>query len=126
MARPKKHRRVCSMPGTDRFRPEHCENDTSVSMTVEEYETLRLIDYMEMTQEECSTYMQVARTTVQQIYNDARKKTATALVEGRPLIIAGGNYTLCDGSGCGRNGCSCGCDGCLRHACRCTPKRKEE
>ena len=36
--------------------------------------------------------MGVARTTVQRIYAQARRKLAVFLVEGRPLQIGGGSY----------------------------------
>ena len=53
--------------------------------------------------------MNVARTTVQRIYNDARKKLAQALIEGKPLRIEGGDYKICDGQidavHCGRGRC---------------------
>ena len=39
--------------------------------------------------------MNVARTTVQRLYSDARKKMATFFVEGKKLTIKGGNYILC-------------------------------
>lgn len=79
-------------------------------MSVDEYETIRLIDLEGFTQEECSNQMNIARTTVQGIYNDARKKLAESLVKGKVLRIEGGEYTLCDGLEE-----ACGCGGCRRH-----------
>ena len=67
-------------------------------------------DEQDFSQEDCSVYMNIARTTAQQIYNSARKKLALVLVEGRPLRIEGGHYRLCDGSEP-----YCGCGGCRRH-----------
>lgn len=78
-------------------------------MTVDEYEAIRLIDLEGMTQEECSEKMDVARTTVQRIYNDARNKLAMSLVEGKLLQIQGGDYKLCDYEDSG-----CGCKRCCR------------
>jgi uncharacterized protein len=79
-------------------------------MTVDEYEAVRLIDNEGFSQEECSEYMGIARTTVQMIYLSARKKIARTLVEGLALKIEGGDYRLCDGKEQ-----YCGCGGCWRH-----------
>jgi predicted DNA-binding protein (UPF0251 family) len=83
--------------------------ENHVNMTVDEYEAIRLIDLEGFTQEECAEKMNVARTTVQGIYAEARKKLAESLVEGKVLLIQGGEYRLCDslGKGCGH--------GCRRH-----------
>ena len=110
MPRPKKCRRVCGLPRCSEFGPAAARPETAVQpvlMSVEEYESIRLIDYQGCTQAECSEYMCVARTTAQFIYNSARKKLAAALVEGRPLRIEGGSYRLCEGGSehCGRHGC---------------------
>lgn len=107
MPRPKKWRNVCCLPDNERFGPLDCANEEDcVIMSVDEYETIRLIDHECMKQEECAEKMNVARTTVQGIYDVARKKLAESLVNGKILIIKGGEYTLCDGQGknCGK-GC---------------------
>ena len=111
MPRPRKCRKVCHMPKVCNFVPVgQDENQTAVVLTVDEFETIRLIDEQGFSQEECSSYMQVARTTAQAIYNTARAKIATALVEGMPLRIEGGDYRLCEGK---EDVCHCG--GCQRH-----------
>ena len=62
---------------------------------MDEYEAVRLIDLLGLTQEECAAQMNVARTTVQAIYDSAREKLARMLAEGRPLAVQGGTYDLC-------------------------------
>lgn len=101
MPRPRKWRKVCYLPENNRFGPLNVpiSQEYFVIMTVDEYETIRLIDLEEFTQEECADQMNIARTTVQRIYNDARKKLAESLVNGKVLRIEGGNYKLCDGRG---------------------------
>lgn len=107
MPRPVKHRRVCSLPETNLFGPltgPHSRRER-ILMTVEEYETIRLMDLEGLMQEECARRMNVARTTVQRIYVEARRKVATALVNGMVLQIEGGNFQLCQDpqkeTGCG-------------------------
>ena len=111
MPRPKKCRKVCHLPHEKEFIPANgCNGRPFIVMTVDEYETIRLIDKEGFSQEECGDYMHIARTTVQQIYTNARKKLAETLVEGLPLRIEGGDYQLCDGKEH-----SCGCGGCRIH-----------
>jgi predicted DNA-binding protein (UPF0251 family) len=108
MSRPMKWRRVCRLPENKRFGPLGMNGGQKpfITMTVDEYETIRLIDLEDFTQEECANQMNVARTTVQGIYARARKKLAESLVNGNVLLIEGGEYRLCDSPehGCGR-GC---------------------
>lgn len=114
MPRPKKCRMVCCMPHKTEFAPVGTDflHSDAVVMTVDEYECIRLIDHEGFTQLECAGYMKIARTTVQQIYNDARKKLSLTLVDGKPLVINGGEYQLCNG-----NEALCDCGGCKRHRC---------
>ena len=110
MPRPKKCRRVCDYPQTLTFLPEdHKNREQVVILTVDEYETIRLIDKEGLSQEQCGDFMQVARTTVQQIYASARKKLADVLVDGLPLRIEGGDYQLCNGVNR-----ACGCTNCYK------------
>lgn len=105
MARPNKFRRICRMPGCMEFSSKNItSNNSMISLSVEEYETIRLIDYLGFTQEECAKQMQVGRATVQSIYLDARKKIARFIVEGANLEISGGNYEICE-SGCSQKDC---------------------
>lgn len=114
MSRPKKWRKVCFLPESNLFGPltAHTLARKVILMNVEEYESVRLIDLEGMSQEECAERMNVARSTVQRIYNDAKKKIADALVNGNILKIEGGDYKLCDESepvyGCGM---------CRKHLC---------
>ncbi len=112
MPRPMKMRKVCCLPSSNLFGPlnAQAEPESFVVMSVDEYETIRLIDLEDFTQEECADQMHVARTTVQRIYSKARKKLAEALVHGKTLRIEGGDYLLCEGL---EETCRCG--GCHRH-----------
>ncbi len=111
MPRPRKWRNVCSLPQNTKFGPLGCPLDgvPIITMSVDEYETIRLIDQEGLTQELCANQMNVARTTVQGIYDSARKKLAESLVEGNPLFIEGGEYHLCDHTGPHHYGCGRGC-----------------
>lgn len=111
MPRPVKGRRVCCMPGYRRFGPvEETENGRgTLDMTVDEFETVRLIDLEGLRQEECASHMGVARATAQAIYSSARVKLAQCLVKGIDLSIGGGTYVLSEE---GVPGCRCG------HCCK--------
>ena len=98
MPRPSKARRICQTPACGRFGPMNEPAHASVVMTVDEFETIRLIDLEGMTQEQCAEQMDIARTTVQAIYSSARLKLARCLVNQMELTIDGGDYVLCDGN----------------------------
>ena len=114
MARPFKWRKICSMPENCRFGPldANRQNEDVVIMTVDEYEAVRLIDLEGLLQDECAQRMNVARSTVTNIYSEARRKIAESLVGGKVLLIEGGEFRLCDGKGQG-----CGQDACSRRRC---------
>ncbi len=92
MPRPVKCRKVCHFPNVLEFFPaDDTEKKVPIVLTVDEYETIRLLDKKGYSQEQCAESMQIARTTVQRIYEIARKKIADALIDGHPLRIEGGD-----------------------------------
>ncbi|MBQ1534763.1 MAG: DUF134 domain-containing protein [Erysipelotrichaceae bacterium] len=95
MARPYRQRRIKHFPDHWTFSADDNESvKEEIVMSLDEYETIRLIDHEGKTQEECALSMDVARTTVTAIYDSARRKLSGMLVEGRPIRISGGVYCL--------------------------------
>jgi uncharacterized protein len=64
----------------------------SVTMTLDEYESIRLADYKNLEHEEASSKLGISRSVFTRLVDAARKKVAQALVEGCELIIEGGEY----------------------------------
>ena len=94
MARPPKCRCIGGYPDFWSFSPDDESTEAPVMLSLDEFETIRSIDWLGQNQEECAQAMQIARTTVTSIYESARKKLADALVNGRRIIISGGSYRL--------------------------------
>lgn len=100
MPRPQRCRRVCSLPLQDNFAPGGKQTDVdTIVMTVDEYEVIRLMDVVGLTQEQAAQQMDVGRTTVTGIYESARHKVALALVYGKRLLIQGGKIQICERAG---------------------------
>ena len=98
MARPCRQRRIMRFPDHWLFSAEDSEKkDDGNIMTLDEYEAVRLIDYEGLTQEQCAEYMNVGRTTVTAIYDSARRKLASLIVDGKRLRISGGVYVVTSG-----------------------------
>ena len=97
MSRPRIPKRICDEPAIDTFTPAGKSGGSNdvITMSVEEYEVFRLIDREGLTQAQCASVMGVARSTVQRLYNIARKKLAESIVDAKTLKIMGGNYSLC-------------------------------
>lgn len=110
MPRPRKCRKVCHLPIANVFQA-NTESKKAIVLTVDEYECIRLVDFQGFSQEQCAEYMQVSRATAQLICNTARKKLATALVQGYSIRIEGGDYRLCEGAEI-----ACNCGGCKKHS----------
>ena len=64
------------------------ENLQPIYLEPAELEAFRLVDREGLSQEEAGERMEVSRGTVWRLLESARKKTAQALSEGRPIRIA--------------------------------------
>lgn len=96
MPRTTKCRKICSFPNYYSFIPEDTDAGRieTITLSLDEFETIRLLDHEGLNQEECAARMGVARTTVTAMYESARKKLISAVVEGKRLCIAGGNIEI--------------------------------
>ena len=89
--------RVCDAPQVDTFCPQGHEEAAPILLTLDEYEVIRLVDLEQRTHQQCAAQMDISRSTVQEIYESARRKIAACLVYGRKLVITGGSYRICGG-----------------------------
>lgn len=94
MPRPKLCRRICGYQDYWSFAPEDTEPSETTLLTLDEFETIRLIDRQKLTQEECAAAMGVSRATITGIYESARFKVADAMVSGKRIRITGGSYRM--------------------------------
>ena len=94
MARPQKSRKIYNPPKMKGFKPfglPACETE-SLQLTFEEYESIKLVNYEMLMQEQAAEQMEVSRPTFTRIYNKALKTITQAFVEGKSIVIDGGNY----------------------------------
>jgi predicted DNA-binding protein (UPF0251 family) len=75
-------------PPVNSFTPNPSRNLEPVFIEMAELEAFRLVDLEGLSQEEAGRKMGVSRGTIWRLVQNARKKTAQALSEGRPLSIA--------------------------------------
>ena len=89
--RREKLRRVGIIPEYRGFTPDGLVSGDAIDMTVDELEVLRLCDLEGLNQEAVAQHMGIARATVAAICSRAHRKVANALVNGRAIVIEGGN-----------------------------------
>lgn len=90
--RPKKTRWVKCEPGERCFRP-RCKplnKLKGVTLTIDEFEAVRLADLEGLEQEQVARKMKVHRSTISRILESARAKIADALVNIKAIRIEGG------------------------------------
>lgn len=96
MARPFCCRQVASEPESNYFKPRGIPMSSleEVTMTVDEFEALRLADLEGLYQEQAAERMGISRPTFGRIVESAHRKVADALVNSKALNIEGGEVKM--------------------------------
>ena len=96
MSRPLALKRVLAEPSVAYFKPAGISLRliNEVSLGVEEFEALRLVDFLCLAQEKAASKMGVSQPTLSRVLSSARKKVAGAISNGKALRVEGGSYEL--------------------------------
>jgi uncharacterized protein len=63
-----------------------------VTLAVDEFEALRLADLEALSHQQAAEKMKISRATFGRIIEKARQKMVDAIVNGKAILIEGGNY----------------------------------
>ena len=66
-------------------------NLEEITLTLDEYEALRLSDHLQLSHEESAVEMEISRSTFSRLIEKSRKKVAQMMVNGKMLVIEGGD-----------------------------------
>jgi uncharacterized protein len=89
MPRPCKRRRIRGKPESTWFKPSGIRriNLEESILELEEFEAIRLKDYLKLDQIECAEKMEVSQPTFHRLISSARKKIADAIINGKAIKI---------------------------------------
>lgn len=85
---------ITEIPETRRFEPVGGAEGVEVKVTLEELEAIRLVDFLDLQQQEAALYVGVSRKAFWNDLRSGRKKVASALIYGLGIVIEGGSYLL--------------------------------
>ena len=93
MSRPTNNRVVHEPPIFTEFKPLGVSGKSlkHIQYTLDEFEAMRLADFMGMSHEEAASEMEVSRPTFSRLIEKSRKKIAEFIIQGKMLTIDGGN-----------------------------------
>jgi len=94
MVRPRKRRLVSAYPTITAFVPQGINITGESSLTVDEFEAIRLSDFERLDQQGGAALMGVSRHTFGRLLARGRAVVADAMVTGKVLKIEGGSYEL--------------------------------
>ena len=93
--RPKKYRIVKLNPKIAQFSPRGKPGrPDTLEITVDEFEAIRLLDFMGLSQKEASKSMRISQPTFSRTLKRARKIVANVLTKGASIKIQGGYYVV--------------------------------
>ena len=93
MPRPQDNRIVHEPPLFSEFKPMGVRgrNLEQILLTLDEFEALRLADFVGLSHAEAADEMEISRSTFTRLIEKARKKIADFLIQGKLLTIEGGS-----------------------------------
>ncbi len=93
MPRPKNNRIVYEPPLYREFKPVGTRGQALevIDLSLDEFEALRLADQQAMSHAEAADEMEISRSTFTRLIEEARKKLADFIIQGKLLSISGGN-----------------------------------
>ena len=93
MSRPQNNRIVHEPPIFTDFKPIGIRgtNLQQINLTLDEFEALRLVDYLDFSHAEAAEEMEISRSTFTRLIEKTRKKIADFIINGKLLIISGGS-----------------------------------
>ncbi len=94
MPRPKRPRYIQSHPDIQGFTPDGIPHNGETILSIEEFEAIRLSDYLGLDQSRAAEQMNVSRQTFGRILKQARYNLSEALVTGKRLKVTGGCYEM--------------------------------
>ena len=95
-AETQKCRRICFTPQYDSFYPENSQTDDTITLTLDEYEVIRLVDLERKPMNNAPRrWMFPAQRSRK--FMKVPVMFAQCIVNGKRLIISGGNYRICEG-----------------------------
>lgn len=93
--RPKKERVVQATPKISQFSPRGKPGrPDEIGLSIDQFEALRLVDYLGLKQGQAASQMGISRQTVGRILRQARKSVSDALIRGKIIRISGGKIKL--------------------------------
>jgi len=96
MVRPRKLRFIGMQPGVRLFKPAGVpvQEADRVVLSLDQFEAIRLVDLEGMDHSGAAELMNVSRPTLSRLVEEARRCVADALVNGKALVIDGGNVEM--------------------------------